>query len=53
MSVYFYGCVTMDGYLADQNHGLDWLHQTGTSDETGYDDFYKSMGRSRALPLGR
>ena len=43
MSVYFYGCVTMDGYLADQNHGLDWLHQTGTSDETGYDAFYKSM----------
>ena len=29
MSVYFYGCVTLDGYLAGKNHELDWLHQTG------------------------
>ena len=43
MSVYFYGCVTMDGYLADKSHNLDWLYQTGTLEETGYDDFYKNM----------
>ena len=30
MSVYFYGCVTLDGCLADSRHGLDWLHETGT-----------------------
>ncbi len=43
MSVFFYGCITLDGYLADKNHNLDWLHQTGTSEETGYESFYKSM----------
>ena len=35
MSVYFYGCITMDGYLADQNHGLDWLNLTGGVEDTG------------------
>lgn len=43
MSVYFYGCVTLDGYLADKDHGLDWLHQTGTAEDTGYEDFYARM----------
>lgn len=43
MSVYFYGCVTLDGYLADRDHGLDWLHQTGTAEETGYEAFYAQM----------
>ncbi len=43
MSVFFYGCITMDGYLADINHNLDWLYQTGTIEETGYEHFYQSM----------
>ena len=43
MSVNFYGCMTLDGYLADKHHNLDWLHQSGSSDETSYDDFYKQM----------
>ena len=43
MSVFFYGCVTLDGYLADKNHGLDWLHQTGSAEDTGYDAFYQKM----------
>ncbi len=43
MSVYFYGCMTLDGYLADKNHGLAWLDQTGDVEETGYSDFYKRM----------
>ena len=43
MSVYFYGCVTIDGYIADKNHSLDWLYQTGTTEETDYEEFYKSM----------
>lgn len=43
MSVIFYGCVTLDGYLAARDHSLDWLHQTGTTEETGYDDFYRRM----------
>jgi dihydrofolate reductase len=43
VSVFFYGCVTLDGYLADRNHGLDWLHQSGTVEETGYEAFYRQM----------
>lgn len=43
MSVYFYGCVTMDGYLADRAHHLDWLYQTGTTEETDYETFYQKM----------
>lgn len=43
MSVFFYGCVTLDGYLANKNHGLDWLHQTGNAGDTGYDAFYQKM----------
>ena len=43
MSVYFYGCVTLDGYLAAKDHSLRWLHQTGTAEETGYEAFYAQM----------
>ena len=43
MSVYFFGCVTLDGYLADKNHGLGWLHETGATEDTGYDHFYQQM----------
>lgn len=43
MGVYFYGCVTLDGYLAARDHSLNWLYQTGTAEETGYDDFYRRM----------
>lgn len=43
MSVFFYGCITLDGYLADKNNNLDWLYQTGSVEETGYESFYKSM----------
>ena len=43
MSVYFYGCMTLDGYLADKNHCLDWLHETGTTEDTGYEAFYQNM----------
>lgn len=43
MSVYFYGCVTLDGYLAGRDHDLEWLRQTGTAEETGYEAFYAQM----------
>lgn len=43
MSVYFYGCITLDGYLAAKDHGLDWLHQTGTAEETDCEAFYSRM----------
>ena len=43
MSVFFYGCVTLDGYLADKDHGLNWLHETGSPEETDCDRFYSEM----------
>lgn len=43
MSIYFYGCITIDGYLADKTHHLDWLYQTGTIEETDYEKFYQKM----------
>lgn len=43
MTVYFYGCVSMDGYLADKHHRLDWLHASGTPEETDYEAFYQQM----------
>lgn len=43
MSVFFYGCVSLDGYLAGRDHNLDWLYQSGSTEETGYDAFYRSM----------
>ena len=43
MSVFFFGCVTLDGYLADKNHRLSWLHETGSEEDAGYEDFYRNM----------
>ena len=43
VSIYFYGCTTIDGYLADRDHHLDWLYQTGTVEETDYEQFYEKM----------
>lgn len=43
MSVYFYGCITLDGYLADKNHNLEWLYQSGSPEETEYESFYSNM----------
>ena len=40
MAVYFYGCITLDGYMAAKGHGLDWLYDTGSPEETSYDEFY-------------
>ena len=43
MAVYFYGCVSLDGYLAASDHDLGWLYEIGTTEDTGYDDFYARM----------
>lgn len=43
MAVFFYGCITLDGYLATKEHGLDWLYETGSPEETSYDEFYRQM----------
>lgn len=43
MSVFFYGCISIDGYLADKNHDLEWLYQSGSPDDTNYNSFYQKM----------
>lgn len=43
MAVFFYGCITLDGYLAAKDHNLDWLYETGSVVETSYDAFYRRM----------
>lgn len=43
MAIFFYGCVTMDGYLADNNHRIDWLHDIGSVEETSYADFFAQI----------
>ncbi len=43
MAVFFYGCVSLDGYLATSDHGLDWLYETGSPEETTCDEFYARM----------
>lgn len=43
MSIYFYGCISLDGFLADKNHSLKWLDETGLIGETSYDDFYQKI----------
>ncbi len=43
MAIYFYGCISLDGFLADKNHNIDWLHEIGSVEETSYDAFYRKM----------
>ena len=43
MAVFFYGCITLDGYLATKEHGLNWLYDTGSPEETSCDEFYSHM----------
>lgn len=39
----FYGAISFDGYLARENHSLDWLFGTEGEEEIGYLDFYNTI----------
>ncbi len=46
----FYGAMSIDGYLAREDHRLDWLIGTEGEEETSYDTFYASVD---TLIMGR
>ena len=35
--------MTLDGYLADKKHNLEWFHESGSIEETSFESFYQSM----------
>lgn len=50
MKTQYYTATSLDGYIADEHHSLDWLFQFNvTPDEMGYADFIKDVG---ALAMG-
>src|SRR5687768_8342070 len=48
MKTQYYTAVSLDGYIADENHSLDWLFQFGGEDPT-YNTFIKDVG---AIAMG-
>lgn len=43
MSIVFYGAISVDGYLARENHALDWLIGTEGENDTNYQEFYDGI----------
>lgn len=49
MKTQFYTASTLDGFIADSQHGLDWLFQFGDAPTSDYPDFIAAVG---ALAMG-
>jgi hypothetical protein len=47
----FYGAMSVDGYLARENHSLDWLIGTVGEEDVGYSDFYKTGGKIELVTI--
>src|SRR5690606_9903076 len=45
----YYTATTLDGYIADEHHSLDWLMQLGDPEETSYPAFIADVG---AIAMG-
>lgn len=43
-NIIFYGAISLDGYLADKNHGLQWLFDTNVGNGTTYAAFIETIG---------
>ncbi|AVH75130.1 dihydrofolate reductase family protein [Weissella koreensis] len=41
--IVFYGAVSLDGYLSDQNDNLDWLFQSDLNGISTYEEFEKNV----------
>lgn len=49
MKTQYYTASSLDGFIADPQHSLDWLFQFGEVDSTSYPDFIRGVG---ALAMG-
>ena len=49
MKTQYYTASTLDGFIADPNHSLDWLFPLGDVEETSYPSFIRDVG---ALAMG-
>jgi dihydrofolate reductase len=45
----YYTATSLDGFIATEDHSLEWLFQLGDINETGYPDFIAQVG---ALAMG-
>src|SRR5690606_10549684 len=44
MRTQYYTASSLDGYIADERHSLDWLFQLDAGGETSYPDFFRDVG---------
>ena len=49
MKTQYYTASSLDGYIATEDHSLDWLFQLGDVNQTSYPEFIKQVG---ALAMG-
>lgn len=49
MKTQYYTAASLDGFIATEDHSLDWLFQLGDVNDTGYPDFIREVG---ALAMG-
>lgn len=49
MKTLYYTAASLDGFIADRHHSLDWLMQFGDVEGTSYPDFIRGVG---ALAMG-
>lgn len=49
MSTQYYAASSLDGFIATEDHSLDWLLQFGNIEETSYPTFIREVG---ALAMG-
>ena len=49
MTTQYYTASSLDGFIATEDHSLDWLFPLGDINDTGYPDFIREVG---ALAMG-
>lgn len=49
MKTQYYAATSLDGFIADETHSLEWLFQFGSIDDTSYPEFIRDVG---AIAMG-